>query len=209
MGNKEKKDWVSGLGKVLIIIGVGMWGVYAIGKYLLGWQITDRDVLPYHLAVILPGMVLRYHRFFFEDLPEWFSRGRKKTSDQGPWDRLTENRAAFLKALFVVNNFVHDLFTGLWASSLFVIYLLDAKARSLGGLLISSALHDVMRTFFRLGVASIAVIIVTGSLRLFYYRTESIGDDREIKKELLIVKHVLFAVVFIGGTYLSYLYAFS
>ncbi|TAL23621.1 MAG: hypothetical protein EPN94_09135 [Nitrospirae bacterium] len=64
MRNSNERDWVRTLGTVLIIIGVSMWGVYAIGKYLLGWQITDRDFLPYHLAAIIPGMILKYHRSY-------------------------------------------------------------------------------------------------------------------------------------------------
>jgi putative copper export protein len=113
-----------------------------------------------------------------------------------------------LKALIIINNFIHDLFTGLWASSLLVVYLLDAKARSPEGLLISPALHDVMRAFFWIGVGSIAVIFASGGLRLLYYRTE-IAENGKLKKELLIVKHVLFTFIFIGGTYFAYLHSFS
>jgi len=57
-----KRDWWVVIGNVLIIVGVGMWGVYAVGRYLLGWDITDREFLPYHLATIMPGMLLRYYR---------------------------------------------------------------------------------------------------------------------------------------------------
>ncbi len=57
-----RKDFIRGVGNVLIIVGVGMWGVYAIGRYLFGWDITDREFLPYHLATIMPGMLFRYHR---------------------------------------------------------------------------------------------------------------------------------------------------
>jgi len=209
MGDREDRDWVRGLGTALIIIGAGMWGVYAIGKYLLGWQITDRDFLPYHLAVILPGMILRYHRFFFVELWKPIFRDEEKRSDQGQVKQSTGGPGVFFKALVVVNNFVHDLSTGLWVSSIVVIYLLDMKTRSLVGLLVSPALHDVMKTFFWLGIASIVVILATGSARLLYYRTESAGEDGQIKKSLLIVKHVLFTFVFIGGTYLAYIYAFS
>jgi len=49
------------LGNILIFVGVSMWGVYAVGKYLLGWDITDRQVLPYHLMMIIPGMILRHY----------------------------------------------------------------------------------------------------------------------------------------------------
>ena len=210
MTDRPGRDWVQNLGTVLIGVGVSMWIIYAVGRYVLGWNITDREFLPYHLVTILPGMILRYHRFFFEYLPQRFSRGREKAADShtDTGARLAENKGMRFKAFIVVNNFVHDLSTGLWASSIFVIYLLDGKASSVEGLLISPALHDVMRIFFWLGIASIAVILTTGSARLLYYRTESIGGDREIKRNLLIVKHVFFTFVFVGGTYLAYLHAF-
>jgi putative copper export protein len=114
-----------------------------------------------------------------------------------------------LKALIVVNNFVHDLFTGLWASSLLVIVLLNRKAKVPDSALVADSLHAVMRIFFWIGVASIAVIVVSGSLRMLYYRSGISAEDEKIKKELLIVKHVFFTFAFIGGTYLAYVYAFS
>jgi hypothetical protein len=209
MTDRKGKDWVQTLGTVLVGVGVSMWIIYAVGRYLLGWNITDREFLPYHLATILPGMILRYHHFFFEDLPRRFSRDKGKAAHADTGMELAENKGMFFKALVVVNNFVHDLFTGLWASSILVIYLLDRKTHSVEGSLISPALHDVMRTFFWLGIASIALILATGGARLLYYRTEVIGGDREIKRTLLIVKHVLFMFVFIGGTYYAYLQAFS
>jgi hypothetical protein len=50
-----------------------MWGVYAVGKYLLGWDISDRQFLPYHLMMIIPGMVLRHYSGF---LGKIFRSGR-------------------------------------------------------------------------------------------------------------------------------------
>lgn len=210
MGDRKERDWVRGLGTALIVIGAGMWGVYAIGKYLLGWQITDRDFLPYHLAVILPGMILRYHYFFFVELWRLIFRAEEKRPAQAQEKQATGGRGVFFKTLVVVNNFVHDLSTGLWVSSIVVIYLLDIKTRTPEGQLISSALHEVMKIFFWLGTASVAVIIATGSARLLYYRTESAGgEDGQIKKNLLIVKHVFFTFIFAGGTYFAWLHAFK
>ena len=58
--------WLTRLGVMLICMGVGVWVVYAAGKYLLGWDITVRQVLPYHLAMIITGMLLRHHRFILQ-----------------------------------------------------------------------------------------------------------------------------------------------
>lgn len=209
MGDKEERDWVRSLGTVLVVVGVGMWIPYAVGKYLFGWRITDRDFLPYHLAVIIPGMVLRYHQFFFSDLWRRVSRRGNEPVTQASQDRPEEKREGAVGALIIINNFVHDMFTGLWVSSVAVIYLLKRKMASGEGPLLSPVLKDVMSFFFWLGIASIVIILMTGSFRILYFRRETAPHERETKRKLLIVKHVFFTTVFIGGTYLAYLYAFK
>jgi hypothetical protein len=209
MPDYEARDRVRTTGTVLVGLGVSMWILYAVGRYLLGWDITDRQFLPYHLATILPGMVLRYHRFFFHEFPKRFFRERPENGKKMGPGLLRPEASTLAKAFVVVNNFAHDLFTGLWTSSLLVILLLDRKSGSPGGMLIASALHEVMRTFFWVGVASLVAVLLSGGVRLFYYKAEGAGQDSEIKKELLIVKHVLFAFVFIGGTYAAHRVAFS
>ncbi len=74
-----QKPWMIKLGNVLIFVGVSMWGVYAVGKYLLGWDITDRQLLPYHLMMIVPGMMLRHYSGMLAKL---FNRGGKNSNDQ-------------------------------------------------------------------------------------------------------------------------------
>ncbi len=76
---KKGRDRIQDTGAALIVIGVGMWGVYAVGKYWLGWDITDRDFLPYHLAVIIPGMILHHYRYFL-DLGRRLFGGRGRDS---------------------------------------------------------------------------------------------------------------------------------
>lgn len=112
-----------------------------------------------------------------------------------------------MKALFIINNFAHDLFTGLWTSTILVIYLLDKKANSLQGILLVSVLHDVMRVFFWLGIFSILAILITGIIRLINYRPENEEAER-VKKGILIFKHILLGAIFIGGTYLAYRWTF-
>jgi hypothetical protein len=74
------KDRVQQAGSLLLAIGVGMWGVYAVGRYLLGWDISDRQFLPYHLAVIIPGMIIRFYLPRLRRIREWlFPGGRGKT----------------------------------------------------------------------------------------------------------------------------------
>lgn len=208
MGAREEKDWVRSFGTIMVVAGVGMWVPYAVGKYLFGWAITDRDFLPYHLAVIIPGMVLRYYRFMFFDL--WKGAGRSKDEElieHGQSGQLLRNKTS-LQILVIVNNFVHDMVTGLWVSAMIVISLLRKKAEVPEMMAVSAALHDVMRFFFWLGIASIVVILITGSFRMLYFRRENAAHKGETKTKLLIVKHVILTTVFIGGTYLAYLYTF-
>jgi hypothetical protein len=47
------------LGIVLFYIGGAVWVVYAVGKYLLGWDVSVRQFLPYHLVAIIPGVLLK------------------------------------------------------------------------------------------------------------------------------------------------------
>lgn len=50
------------MGAVLVILGVGVWVIYGVGRYFMDWDVTDRQFLPYHLAAVIPGMLLWRHR---------------------------------------------------------------------------------------------------------------------------------------------------
>lgn len=47
------------LGSVLFYIGGAVWLVYAVVKYLFGWDVNVRQFLPYHLVVVIPGVLLK------------------------------------------------------------------------------------------------------------------------------------------------------
>ena len=47
------------LGNVLFYIGGAVWVLYAVVKYLLGWNVSIRQFLPYHLVAIIPGILLK------------------------------------------------------------------------------------------------------------------------------------------------------
>ncbi len=110
--------------------------------------------------------------------------------------------------LIVINNFVHDLFTGLWVSAFLVIYLLEKKAPFLQGAA-AEALRDVMKFFFALGIFSLVVIIITGIFRSLYYRHEEDKNMAAVKKKALIFKHILLGILFLLGTYFAYRYTFN
>lgn len=61
---KIERDLLKTLGNILLALGVGVWGAYAVLRYGMGWEVTGRQFLPYHLAGVVPGMILRRRRFF-------------------------------------------------------------------------------------------------------------------------------------------------
>ncbi len=111
--------------------------------------------------------------------------------------------------LFIINKFIHDLSSGIWIGTILALYLLDKKAGSSEEMLQASELHDVMRVFFWVGIFALVVIFVTGVFWFLNYGSEEYGGVSERdKKKLLIVKHVLLGIIFLGGTYLAYSYTF-
>ncbi len=108
------------------------------------------------------------------------------------------------KWLIILNDFSHDLFSGFWMSCILVLYVLDWKADSAGGLLLSSELREVMVLFFWLVVSSLAAVLLTGIVRSITYHRERDEDTEQVKKKMLIIKHVFLGAVFCGGTWLAY-----
>lgn len=47
------------LGNVLFYLGGAVWLLYAVAKYLMGWDVSLRQFLPYHLAAVIPGVLLK------------------------------------------------------------------------------------------------------------------------------------------------------
>jgi len=63
-GYRKGIDWVRTIGTVLVIMGVSVWGVYVIERYVLNMDVQSLQFLAYHLAGVIPGTLLRHHRFF-------------------------------------------------------------------------------------------------------------------------------------------------
>ena len=51
------------LGNLLIALGVAVWVVYAVARWGLGKEVTVDRFLPFHLAGVIPGALLRHGRF--------------------------------------------------------------------------------------------------------------------------------------------------
>lgn len=74
MHRESKHDGLRILGNVLVVLGVAVWGVYAVMRWGMDFSVTGRQFLPYHLAGVIPGMVLRRRRFFQRVLQRVFKR---------------------------------------------------------------------------------------------------------------------------------------
>ena len=99
----------------------------------------------------------------------------------------------------VVNNFVHDLCTGMWFACLLVLWFVESRST---GVPVEAAavLSSASVAVFWLLAASLAGIAVTGAIRLVYWRAETPPDMLRAKRPALIAKHVAFLVVFGLGT---------
>jgi arylsulfatase A-like enzyme len=57
--SRAPRDPIRLFGNVLLVLGVAVWGVYAIVRFGMGWDVTAGQFLPYHLAGVVPGFILR------------------------------------------------------------------------------------------------------------------------------------------------------
>lgn len=110
--------------------------------------------------------------------------------------------------LIILNDFAHDLFSGFWLSCVILMFLLSRKADALTDLAAASALREVLGTFFWFVVISLAAVMVTGGLRSMTYRPPQSDEEAGAKKKLLIVKHAVLGLGFIGGTWFAYSVAY-
>jgi len=95
----------------------------------------------------------------------------------------------------IVNDFAHDMATGTWVACLLVIWILSRRLPNMPEEA-ASALGDAMSFVFWLGVVALAVIFVTGGLRLRYWRRETALADLVAKRRALLIKHATFLVVY-------------
>ncbi len=105
----------------------------------------------------------------------------------------------------IVNNWLHDVGTGLWAACLLVIWLLEREIGALAPVPEASIdaltiLSDVQQLMFWVLIGALVDIAITGALRLVYWRQQTPAEEMPAKRPALIGKHVVFLVVYGGGT---------
>ncbi len=110
-----------------------------------------------------------------------------------------------MKYIYIINDFAHDLFTGLWISSLTAIYLIRLKAEGVSPgewRLVSELSGD----FLWMQNLALGLIILTG-LGRYLHQKKSIADNHvrhhQARRQILIIKHIVMGILFTLGTVLG------
>ncbi len=104
----------------------------------------------------------------------------------------------------LANNWLHDVATGLWAACLIVLVVFDRQQPlfvAAGSKLAWRTMADTSQLIFWLLLGALAVIAVTGAVRLVYWRKQTPPAELPGKRKALIGKHVAFLVVYGLGTW--------
>jgi hypothetical protein len=103
--------------------------------------------------------------------------------------------------LTILNAFVHDVATGTWISSLVVLTLLRSETRKPAWAAASALVPPLASKLMVLTWASLAVIVLTGVVRMVTWKAFGwTGDVSRDRVHLLKVKHAVLGVAFLAGT---------
>lgn len=103
--------------------------------------------------------------------------------------------------LILINDFSHDLFTGLWFGSFITLFILRSKVGD------PVLLGELTNLFTLLCLSSLIMIMLTGMFRFFYYRNWDSANNAVVKKRLLKIKHALLGSLMLGGTVMVVIWA--
>ncbi len=114
------------------------------------------------------------------------------------------------KALTIFVGFVHDFAAGCWAATVLGVYWVDRVATRRPEL--KPVLDGLERQFFWAGVGCVAVVLLAGMGRTFTYAYigSVYGEQSEqLRRKMLIIKHVVLFTVFGLGTWWQYILTFK
>lgn len=103
--------------------------------------------------------------------------------------------------LILINDFSHDLFTGLWFGSFVTLIVLRGKVGD------PALLGELNHVFTIICLSSLIAIMLTGIFRFFYYRNWDSSEMVAIKKRLLKIKHALLGSLMLAGTVMVVVWA--
>jgi uncharacterized membrane protein len=103
--------------------------------------------------------------------------------------------------LTIFNAFLHDVATGTWIGTLVLLTILHRETSQPSWILASPLVPGLERKFLVLTWASLAVILLTGVVRMVTWKVFGwTGDVERDRIRLLKVKHALLGIAFAGGT---------
>jgi putative copper export protein len=103
--------------------------------------------------------------------------------------------------LTILNAFVHDVATGTWIGSLVLLSILHVQVAKPEWALASGLARSLGVKFMWVTWVSLAVIMLTGVVRMVTWKVFGwTGDMERSRIQLLKVKHALLGVVFAAGT---------
>jgi len=114
------------------------------------------------------------------------------------------------KAAVIFIGFIHDFAAGCWAATVLAVSWLERIIGSSPEL--ASQLTALQQEFFWLGVGCTAAVFLAGMGRTFTYAYigSVYGEQSEqLRRRMLIVKHIVLVTVFGLGTWWQYALAFS
>lgn len=101
----------------------------------------------------------------------------------------------------IFNAFLHDVATGTWIGTLVLLTVLHREAGKPEWLPAGPLVDGLERKFLVLTWVSLAVILLTGVLRLVTWKLFGwTGDVAADRVRLLRIKHALLGLVFAAGT---------
>jgi uncharacterized membrane protein len=103
--------------------------------------------------------------------------------------------------LTILNAFVHDVATGTWISSLILITVLYREVARPAWAQAAPLGEALGRRFMVLTWASLAVILLTGVVRMVTWKAFGwTGDVSRDRVRLLKIKHAVLGIAFAAGT---------
>lgn len=105
----------------------------------------------------------------------------------------------------IANGWIHDVAGGLWAAGLFVIWRLDhwrfTESDSPSTFVLARVAHEM----FWIMLAALLAILVTGAIRLVYWRNASTADELRYRRRSLLVRHAVYLAIYVTGTIWAYM----
>lgn len=107
------------------------------------------------------------------------------------------------KTAVIINGFIHDFAAGIWLAAMATIVMLHRAHEASPDA--TAVLNQLERQFFWTSAAAALTIMATGAGRTFTYVDNWYGADAEqVRRRMLIIKHVILLVAFAVGYWYIY-----